>query len=162
MPHLDVQRPRIVLLVEDIPSVLHSSAELLRSQNYVVHTAATPEEAQAIIRLERLHLAVIDNRLRGNDIDDFSGFDLANNELLKRVPRIIYSQYPTSVLTELYARYRGRIKPANLDIRSKQEETIVEMVNAAFCWPKVVPDSWAIGINFTKLSVIAEDWGGWS
>ncbi len=54
------QRPPVVLLVDDEPSIISSMTRLLRRQGFEVRGAPGGEEALAIVRMEHIDVAVVD------------------------------------------------------------------------------------------------------
>ncbi|MDQ5822817.1 MAG: phosphotransferase [Chloroflexota bacterium] len=151
---------QIVLLVDNIPTVLQSSADKLSRRGYTVYPASTPEEALAVIDQKRIHLIIVDNRLRDDtDVTDFSGFELVNDERLKSFTRCIYAFEAEPVVHKRWRDFVGTELPGNVEIFSKKEHKIEDIVDGAFQWPKAQPDAWSVGINFELQKHINYDRG---
>lgn len=83
-----------ILLGDNDPNFLELTAEYLEDLGYDIVTATSPEEAEAIMQHQRLHLAVLDLRLRNdNDDKDRSGLWLAIS-VARILPKIILTKFP--------------------------------------------------------------------
>jgi len=67
-----------VLVVEDQPDLARSTAEVLRTEGFIVATAGTVEEALRLIATRDVRSVILDHQLGGEDGDRFlrDGFDL--------------------------------------------------------------------------------------
>ena len=83
-----------ILLADNDEDILSSYSELLELEGYTVLQARNPEEAQAIIETQHIHLAIVDLRLRNDDDDkDKSGLTLVK-ESARALPKLIWTRYP--------------------------------------------------------------------
>ncbi len=123
-----------ILVVDDLPDVRSTASGILRDEGYLVHAAASREEALAILEHERFHIAVLDVRLDESDEDNREGMELL---------REINQSYPTITIIMLtgYAdaeMVREALQPANgrqpaYSVVFKQEMTrLPKTIHAAF------------------------------
>lgn len=83
-----------ILIADNDPDSLNLCAEYLSNKGYHVITASNPEDAQQLLLTERLHLAILDLRLRNDsDENDRTGLRLAKN-LVRALPKIIWTKFP--------------------------------------------------------------------
>jgi hypothetical protein len=152
MPNSDKATPTVektVLLVDNLQSFLDGAKGKLEEKGYTVFTARTAKRALEIIDSERLHLVVIDNRLEDDQrVGDFSGFYLATNPALSRFPCLIYAREAEEVVLKRWREYLEGQPRENVNIYSKNDYEIGEIVEEAFRWPRITPDGWAVRINF--------------
>jgi CheY-like chemotaxis protein len=88
----ELESQRRILVVDNDPQVIQSVPFNLRMAGYMVLTANNVEGALNLIRREIIHLAIIDIRLRDEEEEEYSGFDVAR-QLPKYIPCIIYTAY---------------------------------------------------------------------
>ena len=60
-----------ILLVDDEEKVLHSLKRALHSDDYMIYTSLSAEEAEGIVKTERPHLIICDYQLGGMNGMDF-------------------------------------------------------------------------------------------
>jgi DNA-binding response OmpR family regulator len=111
-----------ILLADNDSAFLATQKEFLEAEGYEVIAAASTTEARAILRQERIDLAVLDLRLTDDDdIEDVSGLEVARDVAFREVPKIIISSFPTyESVREALGPIIGRTQLA-LDFVAKQE-----------------------------------------
>jgi len=111
---------RRVLVVDNDPVVRSSVQQLLETRGFEVLSASSAQEAQAILRTEPIHLALLDIRLEDDtDPNDTSGLDLAE-EMDPTVARIMLTGYASYEHTRRALGHRIDTIPA-LDVISKKD-----------------------------------------
>lgn len=99
--------PKRVLVVDNDPDVLGSVEYNLKTADYEVLTAGSPETARELLSSEIIHLAIIDIRLKYEDrAEDLSGFDVAQ-ELPDYIPCVIFTAYENK---ETIRRALGKVR----------------------------------------------------
>jgi DNA-binding response OmpR family regulator len=124
----------VILFVENVAAFLKTRKDALEQEGYEVLTAAKPGDAKIILANCRVHLVIIDLRLRDDgDKDDFSGLELAK-ETDPTIPKIFLTAFP-----DPEAIRRGMLQDAKgrqpiLDVVSKQSgpANMIEVVNRIF------------------------------
>ncbi|MFQ6101419.1 MAG: CHAT domain-containing protein [Anaerolineae bacterium] len=143
-----------ILLVDNEPSILPPLRDFLESKDYLVHTAGSPEEAMDLLSRQRVHLAVIDLRLRDNaDERDTSGIALAK-EIDPLIPCIILTTFVREISYDVVVEALRADLPdrrsAAVDFISKGEgpQALLEAIKRAF--------EQYIGINFQLPVTVTE------
>ena len=123
----NTQNGRVLIVDNDLDS-LDATKEYLESEGYSVFTASTSTEAETIITQERIHLAIIDKRLKDDtDLLDKSGLVFAFL-VDPIVAKIIQTGYPDQKTT------RDAFINGIVDYVDKEEEPerLLEAVERAF------------------------------
>lgn len=123
--------PQHVLVIDNDIDVLRSVKYNLEVSGFKVTVAQTPEEARYHLDNDIIHLAVIDVRLKHEDLPgDISGFDIAR-ELPNYIPCIIFTAYEdtSSIRTAL-----GELKAKDIINKSREKaaQKLVEKVHEIF------------------------------
>lgn len=96
-----------ILFADNNADFLDTRSEYLEKAGYVLYKATTFEQAEQILADRRVHLAIIDRRLRDdNDERDNSGLTLAKIEAYRSIPKIILTEFPA------YDAVRKALRPA--------------------------------------------------
>lgn len=99
-----------ILLADNNASFLELCAEFVEDLGYTVITAVSPQEAEALMYDERLHLAIMDLRLRDDtDQNDRSGLMLAKT-VARALPKIILTRFP------VHGDVRDALKPDSYEL----------------------------------------------
>ncbi len=130
-----MKEPNTILIADNSSEVREANQLMLEAAGYRVLTAGSAEQAEAILQKERIHLAIIDVRLRDDDDpNDVSGLDLAAI-LEPTISKIILTGYQTTEITQqaLQPHYLKQIAPAE-NIIAKQDGPgrLKEAVNQIF------------------------------
>jgi DNA-binding response OmpR family regulator len=123
-----------VLIADNKVDFLNTRAEALREAGYRVFEAASPEEAERVLREVWIHVAVVDIRLKDDDdAKDTSGLLLAKNEAYRAIPKVILTGWPTyQAVRDVMFPSLGGLPPA-VDFIGKHEgvEAMLEAVDRA-------------------------------
>lgn len=142
-------RPKIVLLIDNIPGLVEANVADLQQQGYTAIGVTAAHDALELIKDRWIHLVVIDLRLSDEaDALDYSGVELAINPLFQMYPRIIYTAYPSFETYRRLQKHFGQL-PESLIISSKQEQPLIEIVADAF-GPTATDRRSQVGINFAQ------------
>lgn len=86
----------IILIADNLESDLESVREFLEPRHFKVLTATTVEQTKEILSNQRVHLAVIDLRLRDDEDNlDESGLTEIIEQGDPTIPKILWTTYPT-------------------------------------------------------------------
>ncbi len=131
-----VRRDRLVILLADNHlGLLRVYSRVLQQAGYEVVMAGTIEEAENVLRQNRVHLAILDIRMQDEvDADDVSGLQLAQREEYRAVPKIIWTAYCTVELVRQALGSGPGEPPPAVGFVGKEEgpEALVEAVRLAF------------------------------
>ncbi len=98
-----------ILVVDDLPDVRSTVSGILRDEGYLTQPAASRQEALAILKNERFHIAVLDVRLDESDEDNREGMELLReiNHLYPAITVIMLTGYADAEMV------REALQPAN-------------------------------------------------
>lgn len=142
-----------ILLVDNDPSILPPLRDFLEANGYQMHTARNPEEARDLLSCQRVHLAVIDLRLRDNaDKRDTSGVALAR-EIDPLIPCIILTGFAREigydvVRAAMRALPSGRAAAVDLISKGEGPDVLLKAIEGAF--------EQHVRINFQLSVTVAE------
>lgn len=126
---------KCVLFADNDPDFLGTRGEWLEKAGYQLFKAASPEDAEQILKRYPVHLAVIDIRLRDdNDERDTSGLTLAKKEAYRSIPKIILTRFPSyEYVREALGPALEGLPPA-VDFVAKQDgvEAMLSAIEQAF------------------------------
>src|SRR6185369_744814 len=87
---------KCVLIVDNDPDFLQTRVERLRSEGFTVFSAQSRDAARECFEQFRVHVAIIDIRLRrDSDEKDTTGLLLAKEEAYRTIPKIMMTNWPT-------------------------------------------------------------------
>ncbi len=144
--------PKFQILVADNDSIfLRTGRAVLEAAGFGVLQATNPEDAVAILRNERVHLAILDLRMeRDNDEKDKSGLMVAK-QTSRLIPKIILTKFPAyqDVVELLKQDIQGH-QPAVefLDKRDTEPEQLVDIVQRIL--EQFVTINWELGIHWQR------------
>jgi DNA-binding response OmpR family regulator len=154
-----------ILFADNNPHFLKTRAEFLERDGYQVRQAHSVEEAEAVLRDEWVHLAVLDIRLTDDDDPlDVSGLKLAQLEAYRSVPKIILTRFPSyEYVREVMSPVPTGLPPA-VDFLDKREgaEKMLQTVAKAFAkhvlihWNLVIQPNEQNTVTFPQLANIIE------
>jgi len=99
--------PQTILFADNDLDFLETRQTFLENAGYHVIPATTPNEAEAILEKQKIHIAIIDVRLiNDTDPEDLSGLDLART-VAPSVPKIILSDHDDHIREALMLRIGG-------------------------------------------------------
>lgn len=146
-----------ILLADNEPEFLKTRQKILESEGYEVIPAASPEEAEHLLK-KGVNLAIVDLRL----IDDKDEADLSGLALIKRaapeVPKILLTGYPTVEVTRRALRSNIEGISAAVDVVSKHDPVdsflrAVEQAVDKYAMPKPKTRLW-FKISFVVLLLV--------
>ena len=124
-----------VLVVDNDEDFLESCAEAVEQAGYEVCKAVSLEDAKQLLVRQRVHLALVDIRLRDdNDEKDISGLSLAKDPAYRSIPKIMLTRFPTyQHVREALGSAVDTLPPA-VNFLAKQEgtEAMLAAVEQAF------------------------------
>ena len=129
----------IILFADNDRDFLDTRAEFLEAEGYHVLKAYSPEDAREMLDHRRVHLAILDIRLRDDSEGDISGLELAREEAYQALPKIMLTGFPTVEAVRVALKPRIDSLPPAVDyIPKKGEEgrkgpaVLIEAVEQAF------------------------------
>lgn len=140
-----------LLLVDNHPEYLFSTAEILRLSQFDVITASSVADAQARLADSYVHLGIFDLRLSNNDDEtDMSGLELAQQS---GVPTIVLTAYPTIETAVRAFKLEGN---AAIDYVDKEDgvEKLIEAIERAF--KKHLSINWELAIDWQSVNNFAQ------
>lgn len=157
-----MSKPKI-LIADNIESVANTYAEYLEMHGYRVLQVSTPEQCQRALEEERIHLAILDLRMRDDgDEKDISGLTLAQQSN-PRIPKIILTAFPTWEMAREFLRLGENGLPPAADFASKLEglPEFLQRVQKAFAnrvginWDLKI--DWKVHNQFSLARLIEPD-----
>jgi DNA-binding response OmpR family regulator len=154
---------RNVLFADNDPDYLDTRSEQLEGAGFIVFKAGSFEEAEQILHEQRIHLAIIDLRLRDDGDDrDTSGLTLAKKEVYSSVPKIILTRFPSyEYVREALGPALTGLPPA-VDFLAKQEGSKVMMQAIEKAFTRHIRINWNLTIqqgeqlSFSHLASLIE------
>ena len=129
----------IILFADNDRDFLDTRSEFLEAEGYRVLKAYSPEDARAVLDHRRVHLAILDIRLRDDSEGDISGLELAQEGAYEALPKIMLTGFPTVEAVRVALKPRIGSLPLAVDyIPKKGEEgrkgpaVLIETVEHAF------------------------------
>jgi DNA-binding response OmpR family regulator len=142
-------KPKI-LLVDNNSEFLEVQARLLVQEGYEVLTASTLSDAQAILKNDWIHLAIIDQRMEDDNSEhDISGLIMAQQEQFQHIPKVILTAFPD------YESASGALRPIEgytpaIDYVAKQKGPKVLSEAVARIFSNQIRINWELTIDWKK------------
>ena len=109
-----------ILVADNDNAARDNVADYLVEAGYEVLTASNPIEAEKIMLNERIHLAILDNRMQDDDDEnDRSGLLLAQ-KAARGIPKLIWTAFPTVDDVVEVLKQDGHTLPPAVDFVSKR------------------------------------------
>lgn len=145
----------IILLADNDPDFLETRTEFLEREGYRIMTAGSPSEAERLLGDARLHLAILDVRLKNDDDDkDISGLGIALNQAYRNVPKIILTGFGGVQVARSVLKPSGRFTPAiNYIEKAEGPEALIQAVREAFA--EHVKINWDLHIDWKARDAFA-------
>ena len=124
---------RQTLFADNDPDFLETRSEFLEKAGYKIFRATSIAEAEGCLREIWTPVAILDIRLIDDDDEkDQSGVAFAKNELCRGVTKIILTNFPTNIVSELIAIASGD-GPQVIDVLHKQDgpERLIQTLEKA-------------------------------
>ena len=144
---LNMSKPKI-LIADNIESVAKTYAEYLELHGYQVRRVSTPEQCQRALEEERIHLAILDLRMRDDgDEKDISGLTLAQQSN-PRIPKIILTAFPSWEMVREALRLGEKGLPPAVDFASKLNGLPVFLQGIQKVFAQNVCINWELSIDW--------------
>lgn len=142
-----MSKPKI-LIADNVESVAKTYAEYLGLYGYQVQWVSTPEECQRVLEEERIHLAILDLRMRDDsDEKDISGLTLAQQSN-PRIPKIILTAFPSWEMVRESLRLGENGLPPAVDFASKLKGLPVFLQGVQKVFAQNVRINWDLKIEW--------------
>ena len=156
MEQKKMSRKRTILLADNKPAFLTTTALFLKKNDYEVITASSSAEARSVLLHKRIHLAILDIRLEDDDDDhDISGLLLAQDRLFRKVPKLILTGFPSAGTTRRALKVQPDGLPLAWDHISKEDDPdeMIKIVDQTF--KTHIKINWNLSTHFDKRNIIS-------
>lgn len=148
---------KCVLFVDNNEDFLDSRSELLTRSGFRVLKATSIEQANHKLRDYRVHIMIIDVRLRDDsDERDISGLDLAKQMKYQSIPKIILTRYPSYEYVRKAMAPSEDGPPPAIDFLAKQDgkDALIQTVKRVFV--QHVKINWDLVIHWNPPPLILQ------
>jgi DNA-binding response OmpR family regulator len=147
---------RQILFADNDPDFLETRSEFLEKAGYKIVKATSPADAERCLREIWTPVAILDIRLENDDDDkDWSGITLAKSKLCRSITKIVLTNFPSALMSELLAIASGNSPQIVVQVLHKQDgpEKLIQTLEKAL--DNYVHINWSLTLDWQATNPFA-------